>query len=304
VGVVIATNTDEMIRHCHAETPDALKRPISVKMGGVPELPEVEAVRRALAPILEGAHIGRVVVRRAGLRRPFPIGFDRRITGATVLRLTRRGKFLLAELSSRDMLIMHLGMSGSFRIEPASHVAATHDHVVFGLSSGSAVVFNDPRRFGVMDLVSSADTGRTGPLRLLGPEPLSGTFDGAALARACARTRRSIKVALLDQRIVAGVGNIYASEALHLARLSPWMRASAIATRQGEPRPAAHRLARAVKAILTRAVDHHVRGRTSQRFRVYDRDGFRCPRRGCRGTIRRRVQAGRSTFFCPVCQHR
>ena len=270
----------------------------------MPELPEVEAVRRTLVPILEGAHIGRVVLRRAGLRRPFPIGFDRRIAGATVLRLTRRGKYLLAELSSRDTLVMHLGMSGSFRIEPASHEVETHDHVVFDLSSGSAVVFNDPRRFGVMDLVASADAGRTGPLRVLGPEPLSRSFDGTVLARACARTRRSIKIALLDQRIVAGVGNIYASEALHLARLSPWIRASAIATRRGEPRPAAHRLARAIKTILTRAVDYHVRGRTSQRFRVYDRDGFRCPRAGCRGTIKRRVQAGRSTFFCPICQRR
>src|SRR6186713_2103330 len=137
----------------------------------MPELPEVEAVRRELAPVLEGAHVSRVVLRRGNLRRPFPIEFERRIGGATVRRLTRRAKYLLAELSSNDTLIMHLGMSGSFRVEPADHTPEPHDHVIFELSSGRTVVFNDPRRFGVMDLVPSAGAAAWPALADLGPEP-------------------------------------------------------------------------------------------------------------------------------------
>src|SRR5262245_14499878 len=208
----------------------------------MPELPEVEAVRRELAPVLEGAHVTRVVLRRSTLRRPFPPDFDRRITGVTVLRLRRRAKYLLADLSSRDTLLMHLGMSGWFRIEPASHVAEAHDHVVFDLSSGRSVVFNDPRRFGVMDLVPTAAVERDSPVAGLGPEPLSSGFDAATLAAACAGSRRPIKVALLDQTVVAGLGNIYASEALHVARLSPRRRASTMAIGKATPTPAARRL--------------------------------------------------------------
>ncbi|MEO8071391.1 MAG: bifunctional DNA-formamidopyrimidine glycosylase/DNA-(apurinic or apyrimidinic site) lyase, partial [Acidobacteriota bacterium] len=193
----------------------------------MPELPEVEAERLALAPLLRKAHIASLVIHRAGLRRPFPINFASRVTGTTVRRLTRRAKYLLADLSSGDTLLMHLGMSGSFRIEPADHALTPHDHVVFQLASGRAIVFNDPRRFGVMDLIPTADLDRRPPLAGLGPEPLSRHFDGVALAHACARTRRPLKAALLDQQVVAGVGNIYASEALHVARLSPRLRASA-----------------------------------------------------------------------------
>jgi formamidopyrimidine-DNA glycosylase len=224
------------------------------------------------------------------------------VTGTTVRRLTRRAKYLLADLSSGDTLLMHLGMSGSFRIEPADHALTPHDHVVFQLASGRAIVFNDPRRFGVMDLIPTADLDRRPPLAGLGPEPLSRHFDGVALAHACARTRRPLKAALLDQQVVAGVGNIYASEALHAARLSPRLRASAIATRQGEPRDSAQRLAAAIKAVLTRAITHHTQRHGAQRFRVYGRAHDRCLRRGCHGVIRRIVQAGRSTFYCPVCQ--
>ena len=270
----------------------------------MPELPEVEVLRRELAPVLQGAHLTRVVLRRANLRRPFPHDFDARIAGATVLRLRRRAKYLLADLSSRDTLIMHLGMSGWFRIEAADHTPVPHDHVVFVLSSGRAVVFNDPRRFGVMDLVATADADSSAPLGALGPEPLSDDFDAAALAAACARSRRPLKVALLDQEVVAGLGNIYASEALHLARLSPRLPAAAIATTTGVPRAGAHRLAAAIKRVLVRAIHHLERDSGTQRFRVYDRDGRRCPRRGCPGTIRRITQAGRSTFHCPVCQRR
>jgi formamidopyrimidine-DNA glycosylase len=268
------------------------------------ELPEVEAVRRELAPVLEGAHVSRVLLRRSNLRRAFPPEFDRRIAGASVIRLRRRAKYLLADLSSGDTLIMHLGMSGSFRVEPAEHHPEPHDHVVFDLTSGRAVVFNDPRRFGVMDLAPTRDVERSSPLAGFGPEPLSPAFDGAMLADGCARTRRPIKVALLDQAIVAGLGNIYASEALHVARISPRLRASAIATRRGAPRPAAHRLARAIKTVLTRALDQLSTGDGSQRFRVYDREGGVCVRRGCRGRIGRITQAGRSTFYCPVCQRK
>ena len=270
----------------------------------VPELPEVEAVRLELAPILEGAHVDQVLLRRANLRRTFPGQFDSRVAGTTVLRLRRRGKYLLADLSSGDTLIMHLGMSGSFRIEPAHHHPEPHDHVVFDLTSGRAIVFNDPRRFGVMDLIATRDVERSLRRGGLGPEPLSPAFDGAALAAGCGRTRRSIKVALLDQAIVAGIGNIYASEALHLARLSPRLPAAAIAFADRSPRPAAHRLAGAITAVLRRAVDQLTTAEGSQRFRVYDRGGAACLRRGCAGRIRRITQAGRSTYYCPVCQRR
>jgi formamidopyrimidine-DNA glycosylase len=269
----------------------------------MPELPEVEATRRELAPVLRGAHIGRVVLRRTGLRRPFPPQFDTRLAGAVVKRLRRRAKYLVADLSSGDSLIMHLGMSGSFRIEPAQHCPEPHDHVVFDLSSGRSVVFNDPRRFGVMDLVPTVEVQRSPLLAGLGPEPLSVRFAAAALARACVGSRRAIKVALLDQRVVAGIGNIYASEALHLARLSPRRRAGSIAARAGEPRAEAHRLVAAIKQVLARAVDRQIgREVRGPEFRVYEREGEPCPRRGCPGRIRRITQAGRSTYFCSVCQ--
>jgi formamidopyrimidine-DNA glycosylase len=262
----------------------------------MPELPEVEALRRELAPVVEGARVSRVVLRRTNLRRPFPPDFDLRIAGATVLRLRRRAKYLLADLSSGDTLLMHLGMSGWFRVEPAEQVPEPHDHVVFDLSSGRSVVFNDPRRFGVMDLVRTTDVERASPVAGLGPEPLSADFDAASLSAACARSRRPIKVALLDQTVVAGLGNIYASEALHLARVSPRLAAGAVVTAPGR-----RRLVAAIKAVLVRAVDALERD-ASQRFRVYGREGEPCPRRTCGGRIRRITQAGRSTFFCPVCQ--
>jgi formamidopyrimidine-DNA glycosylase len=210
---------------------------------------------------------------------------------------------------------MHLGMSGSFEVE-RSEAAATdrrcdrprepdpHDHVVFHLSSGAVVTFNDPRRFGLMDLLSPAQLASHLVLSRLGPEPLSGAFDGAALARACRGKQTPLKVALLDQRVVAGVGNIYACEALHLAGLSPKRRASTIATASGAPREAANRLAAAVKHVLAAAIDRAERPTAyrSARFRVYDREGQPCPRSGCGGAIARRTQAGRSTFYCPRCQ--
>jgi formamidopyrimidine-DNA glycosylase len=315
----------------------------------VPELPEVEIVRRELSLVMTGSRIEKVELRRPDLRAPFPRRFRSRLEGQTVTRLDRRAKYLLAQLSSGATLVMHLGMSGSFRIEATAGnfrlkaeatnqsnrprteaanqsnrptteatnqsnrptAAATnqstqpdrHDHVVFHLSSGATVIFNDPRRFGVMDLL--APGGRSAHLALgrLGPEPLSADFDGSALARACAGKKTTLKVALLDQRVVAGLGNIYVSEALHLAGLSPQRRASTIATPSGSPREAAHRLAAAIKQVLEGAIARASGGTyRSSRFRAYDREGARCRRRGCPGIIRRGTQAGRSTFYCGVCQ--
>jgi formamidopyrimidine-DNA glycosylase len=271
----------------------------------VPELPEVEAVRRQLEPVMVGARIDRVELRRADLRAPFPRRFTRRLAGATTLELTRRAKYLLAALSSGDSLLMHLGMSGSFRVADtgARETGDRHDHVVFHLASGADVVFNDPRRFGFMDLVRTSRLDRHPSLAGLGPEPLSAGFDAAALAQACAGKRTPLKSALLDQQVVAGLGNIYAVEALHLAGLSPQRRASTIATPAGEPREPAQRLAAAIKQVLAEAVDRQTSTRyRAGRFRVYDREAERCRRTRCPGVIRRRTQAGRSTFYCPACQ--
>ena len=258
-----------------------------------------------------GARIDTVELRRAGLRVPFPRGFATRLAGQTVEALTRRAKYLLAGLSSGDTLLMHLGMSGSFRVsgvpgrdasQPAAP-AGPHDHVVFHLASGADVVFNDPRRFGVMDLVAPGGLERHPAIGTLGAEPLSDAFDAAALARACAGKRTSLKAALLDQRVVAGLGNIYVAEALHVAGLSPHRRASTIATPRGVPRDAAYRLTAAIKQVLARAIERQpAKDYRSDRFRVYDREHRRCPRRSCRGIIRRRTQNGRSSFYCPVCQ--
>jgi formamidopyrimidine-DNA glycosylase len=272
----------------------------------MPELPEVEAVRQMLERAARGARIDRVELRRADLRRPFPPDFVSRLTGHTIQSITRRGKFLLAALSSGDTLLVHLGMSGALRTERPHSSRRTldaidsHDHVVIVLSSGVVVTFNDPRRFGVMDLIRANEAHEA--LRRMGPEPLDDAFDAAVLARACAGKRVALKVLLLDQRIVAGVGNIYACEALHHARLSPLRRASTIATPSGAPREAAFRLAAGIKAVLRKAVAANLRAYQSARFRVYEREGEPCPRRGCRGTIRRITRAGRSTYFCPQCQ--
>ncbi|HEX5108132.1 MAG TPA: bifunctional DNA-formamidopyrimidine glycosylase/DNA-(apurinic or apyrimidinic site) lyase [Vicinamibacterales bacterium] len=280
----------------------------------MPELPEVEEVRRRLRPVMAGAKFDRVLVHRSDLRFPIQPDFASRLEGRTVKSLGRRAKYLVAELSSGDVLLMHLGMSGSFRVEsdggrdrPADYYweperSTLHDHVVFELSSGVTVVFNDPRRFGSMRIVAAPDLGGDPALAALGPEPLSRGFDAAVLARALKGRRIPLKAALSDQRVVAGLGNIYASEALHVARLSPTRRASTLVTPSGAPRPEAQRLVAAIKDVLRQAMDKRHRAYTADRFRVYDREGERCPRRGCGGVIKRIVQSGRSTFFCQVCQ--
>jgi formamidopyrimidine-DNA glycosylase len=278
----------------------------------VPELPEVESVRRRIAPAMVRARISAVDVRRPDLRQPFPRHFVKRLTGVTVVALTRRAKYLLASLSSGETLLMHLGMSGWFRVvrdQAPARVGArratidAHDHVVFHMSSGRAVVFNDPRRFGVMDLVPAGALQAHPALSRLGPEPLSDDFDAAVLARACRGKRTSLKAALLDQRVVAGLGNIYASEALHVAGLSPGKPASILATPAGAPREAAYRLTAAIKHVLETAISRRFDGgyRDSP-FLVYDRENEPCLKKNCSGSIRRRVHGGRSTFYCPVCQ--
>ncbi len=261
---------------------------------------------------MQGARIERVLLRRPDLRAPFPRAFAARLRGQTVTELTRRGKYLLAILSSGETLVMHLGMSGAFRIDELGGVSpggagpGPHDHVIFEMLPTATITFNDPRRFGSMDLVSRADWLVHPVLGALGPEPLSDAFDAPALARACRGKRTSLKVALMDQRVVAGLGNIYVSEALHRARLSPRRRASTIATPSGAPRGSARRLAFSIKAVLREAVERQEayapRTRRRPRFRVYDRENERCLHKGCPGTIRRITQAGRSTFYCPACQ--
>jgi formamidopyrimidine-DNA glycosylase len=276
----------------------------------MPELPEVEAVRRTLEPVLTGARIVDVEVRRPNLRTAFPPRFRERLAGCTVVALRRRAKYLLAALSSGETLVMHLGMSGSFAVAPPAvpgedpdrRGQAMHDHVVFHLDSGAAIVFNDPRRFGFMDLLAPEALASHPALSGLGPEPLSDEFDAAVLARACAGKRTAIKLALLDQRVVAGLGNIYACEALHLARLSPFRKAATIGARSAPARERAERLAAAIKTVLDSAIRRNAAPYRTARFRVYDREGHPCPRRSCGGTIRRRTQSGRSTFYCPVCQ--
>lgn len=254
---------------------------------------------------MAGARFVRVLLRRPDLRVPFPRNFRARLTGTTALSVDRRAKYLVVPLSSGETLLMHLGMSGSFEIdvERDEPEDARHDHVVFHMSSRAVVTFNDPRRFGFMDLVERGGLAAHPVLSALGPEPLSREFDAAALARALHGRRAPLKAALLDQRVVAGLGNIYAVEALHAAGLSPHRPAATIVTASGAPREPVRRLAVAIKQVLTRAVDRQSRaGYRGGRFRVYDREGEACRRAGCRGTIQRHTQAGRSTFFCPVCQ--
>jgi formamidopyrimidine-DNA glycosylase len=292
----------------------------------MPELPEVETVRRGLQPVMEGARIVKAEARRGDLRRPLPKDFVKRLEGRTVTGLGRRAKYLLADLSSGDVLMMHLGMSGSFRVTQENdertpgefhHPRAedrAHDHIVFHMSSGARIAFNDPRRFGLMLLVPRTELADHPLMKQVGPEPLGNAFDAAMLAAACRGKKTSLKAALSDQKVVAGLGNIYVCEALHRARLSPKRQASTIATRAGAPTARAEVLVGAIKAVLQDAIkaggsslrDHRRTdgelGYFQHHFRVYDREGEPCVTPGCEGTVKRIVQSGRSTFYCPICQ--
>jgi formamidopyrimidine-DNA glycosylase len=288
----------------------------------MPELPEVETVRRGLQPVMEGSKIVSAEARRKDLRFPFQKDFVARLTGQTVTGLGRRAKYLMADLGSGDVLLMHLGMSGSFRIQ--KDIAQTpgqfhhprgkngaHDHVVFHMSSGAAIIFNDPRRFGYMKIIARGDLDEEPLLRGLGPEPLGNAFDAAMLAAACEGKATTLKAALLDQRVVAGLGNIYVCEALYRAHLSPKRQASTLADRKGGATDHAKRLVDAIHTVLNQAIkaggsslrDHRQTsgelGYFQHSFLVYDREGQKC---GCGGVVKRFTQNGRSTFWCPKCQ--
>jgi len=290
----------------------------------MPELPEVETVRRGLAPAMEGTRFKHVEVRDRRLRWPIAKDFEKRLAGQEIKGLGRRAKYLLADLASGEVLLMHLGMSGSFRLrrngeeilgDPRYLTEAKdvkHDHVVFHMSNGATITFNDSRRFGSMKLVPRAKLEDEPLLRALGPEPLGNEFDAARLAKACAGKKTSLKAALSDQRVVAGLGNIYVCEALFRARLSPKRQASTIADHKGQPNERSRALVEAIKVVLHDAIkaggsslrDHRQAdgslGYFQHNFRVYDREGEPCP--NCKGKIKRIVQSGRSTFYCPSCQ--
>lgn len=298
----------------------------SAYLGEMPELPEVETVKRGLAPALEGARFQSVAQNRSDLRFPFPAAFAERLQGRRVERLERRAKYILAHLDDGAVLAMHLGMTGSFRIEaegdaqvPGSYYRArnaesVHDHVVFTLSNGVRITYNDPRRFGFMTLLRREEIGTHPLFRAIGVEPLSDAFDGAALAGLFAGKQAPLKAALLDQTLIAGLGNIYVCEALHRARLSPRRAAGTLVTKAGGPTARADRLAACVRQVLDEAVAaggstlrdyRHTDGTLGlfqHGFRAYDREGAACSTPACRGLITRIVQSGRSTFFCGLCQ--
>ena len=286
----------------------------------MPELPEVETVRSGLAPVFEGQRLARVEARRPDLRFPFPADFVQVLTGATIDRLERRAKYLLAHLDRGQTLVMHLGMSGRFEIarpegqlRPGQfHYAPApdpkHAHVVFETEAGDRVTYFDPRRFGYMSLIETAALQAHAWFAGLGPEPLGEMFDVARLRAAFAGRKQGPKTLLLDQRVVAGLGNIYVCEALNRARISPFRPAGEVSARRLGP------LVNEIRAVLTEAIaaggstlrDYAqadgALGYFQHRFRAYDREGQACANAGCGGVIARDVQAGRSTFHCPTCQ--
>ena len=280
----------------------------------MPELPEVETVRRGLAPVMEGKSFLRVEQRRADLRFPFPARFTDRLTGAKIQRLGRSAKFLTAELSTNETLVMHLGMSGRFTINGGQTGDFTHntggdpkhDHVVFHVEGGVTVTYNDPRRFGFMELWPTASFAEYPRLKKLGPEPLSNQFNAAYLGEALKGKQTPIKAALLDQAVVAGLGNIYVCEALFRSGISPKRKSSTV------PGTRAERLAPAINAVIADAIKAGGSsisdfagtsgdlGYFQHSFDVYDREGAPCST--CSTPIKRLVQSGRSTFYCSTCQ--
>ncbi|MCK1393159.1 bifunctional DNA-formamidopyrimidine glycosylase/DNA-(apurinic or apyrimidinic site) lyase [Bradyrhizobium sp. 1] len=292
----------------------------------MPELPEVETVRRGLQPVMEGAKILVAEARRPDLRFPFQPDFVARLQGQVVTGLGRRAKYLMADLASGDVLLMHLGMSGSFRVIKPDNDAqpgefhypkakdSAHDHVLFRMSSGADIVFNDPRRFGYMKVIARNALEDEPLLRDLGPEPLGNEFDAAMLARSCQDKTTSLKAALLDQRVVAGLGNIYVCEALHRSHLSPRRIAATLSTKKSEPTDHAKRLVGAIHTVLNDAIkaggsslrDHRQTsgelGYFQHSFKVYGREGETCKTPRCGGIVKRFTQNGRSTFWCQKCQ--
>jgi formamidopyrimidine-DNA glycosylase len=294
----------------------------------MPELPEVETVRRGLVPVMEGATIERLELRRGDLRFPFSRRFAARVKSRKITALRRRAKYLLAEIDDGTMLLMHLGMSGSFRIETGREgsakpvaddavyykrgKAAAHDHVVFHLKGGARVVYNDPRRFGFMLLIPPQDFEAHPMLKGLGVEPTGNELSAEALVPRFAKRAAPLKAILSDQRVIAGLGNIYVCEALWRARLSPTRKAGTLVRADGKPTERLVKLVEAVRTVIADAVEaggsslrDYVQangelGLFQHRFSVYDREGKKCPRGD--STIKRIVQSGRSTFYCPACQ--
>ncbi len=282
----------------------------------MPELPEVETVRRGLLPVLEGEVIEHAQVRRADLRWPFPPQLAERLSGKRIMALRRRSKYILADLSSGETLIMHLGMSGRILISGGAvgrhhhdHPApAKHDHVILDMQGGARITFNDARRFGAMDLTPTEATEDHWLLAPLGPEPLGNSFNENYLIARLKGRNTPIKTALLDQRVVAGLGNIYVCEVLHRTGISPRRKAGQISPGR------VARLVPAIRAVLGEAIEaggsslkDYVQtdgnlGYFQHRFSAYDREGQACATPGCGGKIRRIVQSGRSTFYCPSCQ--
>ncbi len=275
----------------------------------MPELPEVETVRRALAPVLEGHLLVRVLARRGDLRRPLPAGFATLLEGRRIAQVGRRGKYLTIHMDGGAVLIVHLGMSGSFRLfENAPPPPQRHDHVIFETDGGVTIRYCDPRRFGLMAITDAAGLDRHPLFAGMGPEPLADGFDGPLLASRLDGRSGSIKGALLDQTVIAGIGNIYASESLFRAALSPRRRAGTVKGRR------ARRLAEAIGGVLAEAIsaggsslrDHRQPsgevGYFQHSFAVYGRQGKPCPGCDCditrNGGVRRIVQSGRATFYC------
>jgi formamidopyrimidine-DNA glycosylase len=282
----------------------------------MPELPEVETVRRGLTPAMEGQVIVQADVNRPDLRWPFPDNMSERLTGKTVLRLRRRSKYVLADLSSGETLLIHLGMSGRMLIsgDPLGqfvheHPAPEkHDHVVFHMSNGSRVTFNDPRRFGAMDLLDTATAEKHKLLAALGPEPLGNDFNDSVLITAFKNKKSPVKSALLDQGIVCGLGNIYVCEALFRAGISPTRLAKDLT------KPRVRSLVPIIRDVLSEAIEaggsslkdfrqaDGELGYFQHSFDVYGREGEPCRTEGCTNAIERIVQSGRSSFHCPTCQ--
>jgi formamidopyrimidine-DNA glycosylase len=296
----------------------------------MPELPEVETVRRGLQPFMEGATILAVEQRRADLRFPFPEHFTERLAGRKIDALERRAKYLIMHLDDGLGLISHLGMSGSYRIEGDGEGNAPgafhhdrsknglHDHVVMHLAAKDGtrnrIIYNDPRRFGFMLFAEPGSLNSHPLIRDLGTEPTGNRLDGTLLAQLFKNKAAPLKAALLDQRLIAGLGNIYVCEAMWRAELSPLRSAGSIAGKDGQATVECNRLAAAIRSVIADAIkaggsslkDYRQAdgelGYFQHSFSVYDREGSPCPRHGCNGTISRVVQSGRSTFYCPVCQ--
>jgi formamidopyrimidine-DNA glycosylase len=296
----------------------------------MPELPEVETVMRGLESVLTGQRISEVRLARNNLRFPFPPDFVKRIEGRLVLRLKRRAKYILAFLEGGEVLILHLGMSGRFTIidakgrltglgefydesVTAEAGSGPHDHVVFTREDGLRIIYTDPRRFGLMDLVGETGLEAHKLLAAIGVEPLGNEFDANYLAEEFRSKKAPLKAALLDQTLIAGLGNIYVCEALHRAGLSPKRKAQSLVKKNSYD-PRLEELVRHIRAVLLEAIaaggstlrdfvhPKGEKGSFQQVFAVYDREGKKCPKRDCGGTIRRIVQSGRSTFYCPRCQ--